>query len=201
MAQKAFLIIFVSDEELVLMIQRGDEFAFEVLFLRYRQLIERFVNKIVNAYPSLSTYSDEVTNCGLDAFTFGVKHFVHAKNASFYKYWKGIAEKKTISFYKKAKPEMFILFDPEIIDSSFARVSDSDLAGKGTSYEYERDDLREIVREHRYVFSCDQYRVINLILMGYSVQEICDAFNYKRGKVYRDRNCAIAILTKIVKKR
>ena len=194
-------LLAVCDEELIIMIQRGDNVAFDVLFLRYCPIFDMFVNEIINAYKSLRAYSDEVMNCAVDAFSFGVKNYVFAENTSFHKYWKGIAKNKTLNFYKKSRVTIFTFVDPTLLDNSYIRMYDSGSYSEEMNVEQLRADVREVLRKNRYEFSNDQYRIIGLTLIGYSVQEICETFKYKKGKVYRDRNSAIAILSKLMNKR
>ncbi len=167
----------ISDNQLVLLLQKGDERAFEEITIRYVKLIYQIAYDFnVDGYEP-----DDLVQEGLLAFLIAGKNYNESLGASFKNYavmcaknrFKDIAKKSSA---KRAVPKSHIITLDEMGDRRDEEQNVEDFV-------IERDYLKSLMMHLRSLLSAEERVVFNMYLKGYSYDEIADTMRMSTKKI------------------
>lgn len=167
----------LSDNQLVLLLQKGDERAFEEITIRYVKLIYQIAYDFnIDGYEH-----DDLVQEGLLAFLIAGKNFDEQNGASFKNYavmctknrFKDIAKKGNA---KRTVPKSQIITLDEMGDRHDEEQNVEDFV-------IERDYLKNLMLHLRSLLSYEERTVFDMYLKGYSYDEIADTMQMSTKKI------------------
>ena len=184
-----------QDEELVKLIQQGDNEAFEILFKRYEGLIYKLCYKFMTDYNIAQMYFDDLVDIAMFGLIKGTKDYVVDEEKSFLNYWWSIVDRHHMTFLSKLIDSKTTCYDPRIIEKTLSTMNSlqsSSANNLGLS-------IFDILNEYSKVFSTDELNFLKHMYSGFEPLEIAEFFSWSKAKIYRLRRKAIRKLNKINK--
>lgn len=185
-----------EDEELVKMVQDGNEQVLEQLYVKYKGLIYEVSYKYMMNNKIAQMYLDDLIDIATECLLIACKDFNVGQDRSFLNYWWAIVERRQKDFQKKAIESRVYYYDPFMIENSVSSLSDSHPRG---GYEGVFVSIIETINKNEDLFTQDERIYLKYFLIGYKPIEIAELLSWNKSKMYRVKNKAMDKLNKIIK--
>ena len=184
------------DEELVSLIQEGNQKALEELYIRYKGLIYEISYKYMMNNNVAQMYLDDLIDVATDCLMVASNSFTVGQDWSFLSFWWAITERKQKEFLTRTIEKRITYYDPCIYELVSIGLHDSHshlgTEGLGVS-------IIETIHKHASVFTEEELCYLEYYLLGYKPLEIAELFNLNRSRLYRIKKKAMNKLNKIFK--
>ena len=184
-----------GDEELVILIQQGDEKAFETLFYRYKGLIYEVSYRFMLDYIVAQMYFDDLIDVAIDGLFIATREFTINKDMSFLNYWWSIVERHQLTFLNKIIDSRIIYCQPSVIENTGVSLSDSEIR----NLQGLESSIYDRITKNYNLFSQEEMLYLEHYLLGYKPLEIAEFLSWNKSKLYRIRKKSMDKLNKIFK--
>ena len=185
-----------QDEELVKLIQEGNQEALECLYIRYKGLIYEASFQYLIENNIAQMYLDDLIDVATECLFIAIKQFTVGEDGSFLNTWWMITNRHQTKFLKKTIESRVSYYDPLIIENvGTSQLSDSHIdISRGV-------DISIIDRINKYaeLFTLDERCFLEYYILGYKPLEIAEFFTWGKSKLYRVKKKAMLKLNKIIK--
>lgn len=182
----------LSDEELVLLIQKGHREAKGTLYVRFLGLIHRITYQFMDDYRVPQMFKDELLDESVDALFNAADKFDSSKQYVFFKFWWTIATRALASKYRSILRDKVVLVDPYLIEN--IKLTDS---YQIQDNETVRDVLPKTLLLSSAYFTVEEQSYLELSFKGCKREDICETLNWSKSKYYRVRKKVKNKLNKI----
>lgn len=186
---------FEDDDELLLKMSLGDEYAKNILVEKYRHYSWYVASKLKELYPIESFALEDYMAVAFGALSNALKSY-NFSECSFYGYWyhivindiRRVVRRYLLDEYWLKKDSLSFDIDVGTDLSLHDVISDNVLF---TEQNMLRDTFLTIVDDPKRNFTDEQRIVIHYFLDGYELKEIREIFGWSKNKVYYLYNKAI----------
>ena len=192
--KKALLVS--RDEELVKLIQEGNQLALDELYIRYKGLIYEVTYKYMITHNIAQMYLDDFIDVGIDSLIVAAKSFTVGQDWSFLSFWWVIMERKQNDFLSKTIESRVSYFDPMTFEYLATSLNDS---SPNNDIDVMSHSLKETIRKYSGLFTDEEMCFLEYYLAGYQPLEIADLLSWNKSKLYRIKKKATSKLNKIFK--
>lgn len=167
------------DNELTYYLKDNSEEARDILYDKYKYIIDYLINKYRRVFLALNIDIEEVRQEANLAFSYAIYNYDDSKDAKMSTFITMCVERKVRAVIKKYETNKNRAFSDSIsFDNTNDEVSLENIVGDET-YEPSKnieniDTINYIDNEVRQVLSSNELEVYNLLIKGYKYNEIAD---------------------------
>lgn len=184
----------INLDEIILQIRKGNQEAFELLFLMLEKSIKKLENKAIYAYKIKGIERDDIHNLLLNE-TFKVALKYEMDTGSFFSYWYTIQEHYLIKMYHSYKSKASLNYSETPFEENFLE-NYPDYVSQELEYSLHEDYSNQLslVKSN---FGDDAHLLLKLWTEGYSIIELERMFNLSYGQINYLLKKSINFLKKI----
>lgn len=186
--------ISLTDEEMVELIQKGNNKYMAKLYVRYQSLFYYTSLKYMSKNHISQNLKDDFVDIAVESFHAAIKSFDTKKNTHFLNYWWSIKDHNFSSYLFRIKRKKIYYFDPKLVEEKLSDFIDDDLQSNvpHTIYdaiEIDLSELGDLTDREILLFKC--------LLVGHeNLDELVELLGWSKSKAYRTKRKLLEQLQK-----
>ena len=187
-----------SDDDLIILIQQGNRIAFETIVERYRGLVYTVALTFLQEMKYPQMYLDDFISVAMEALMFAMKRYI-VGSSRFFSFWWAVSYRKLRNYAGYMNDTHLKNSDDSFLDAKRYKLNDSEPISEAETFNPLTDKLIETINMNSDSFTQDEKTYLQLNLIGYSVNQVGQILNWKKGKLYKVRRNALFKLNTVIK--
>ena len=185
------------DEDLVLLVQKGNSKAFGELYRRYYGLFHTLSYSFMNNNHIPHLYLEDFISVATDSLTIAIEKY-NIGQTRFVSFWWSIVVTKFKNYYAKNADLQLACNEDNFLEQKRNKMQDVE-AISGYEYNPLSEEIIWIINSNINKFTQDEVVYLQFAFMGYKATEIGQITDWKKSKLFRIRKSALNKLNMIIK--